>query len=470
MTVIRYCSTRGEAPELDFRAVTLAGLAPDGGLYVPTKWPSLSSAALERMKDRPYVEIAREILRPFVAPALSDNTLGRLLTQAYGTFADKAVVPLRQLDDRHYVLELFHGPTLAFKDIALQLLGLLFEYFLAQTNERMTVIGATSGDTGSAAIAALAGRKNIDVFILYPQKGPSDIQRKQMTCVAAPNVHALAVEGSFDDCQAIVKALFNDPALRARYRLAAVNSINWLRVLAQTVYYAMAGARLSPRPVSFVVPTGNFGNIYAAYAASKCGIPISKLAVASNSNDILARFFASGTMKAEGVRMTLSPSMDIQVSSNFERLLFDLCGRDAAALRGFMEDMKAKNEFSVSRMQLADARQLFTAASADDELTLQTIRDVYKEHGYILDPHSAVGVAAARKLAKELPEPVVMLATAHPAKFPETIQKAIGVTPPLPAAVAELISKPERTTLLPAKIEAVEKYMAAHVTAGQAAA
>jgi len=352
-------------------------------------------------------------------------------------------------------LELFHGPTLAFKDIALQLLGHMFEYFLAQSGKRMTVIGATSGDTGSAAIAALAGRKNIDVFILYPHKGPSDIQRKQMTCMDAPNVHAIAIEGSFDECQNIVKALFGDASLRAQYNFAAVNSINWMRILAQMVYYIAAAAHFAPHPVSFAVPTGNFGNVYAAYVAWKCGAPISKLAVASNRNDILTRFFTSGTMKAEKVQSTLSPSMDIQISSNFERLLFDLCGGNGAAVRGLVE----QGSFAVSKFQLAEARQIFTAARADDEQTLQTIRDVYKESGTILDPHSAVGVAAARQLAHELPEPVIMLGCAHPAKFPETIKRAIGVTPELPQAVAELLRKPERTVLLPAETKAVEGFI-----------
>ncbi len=457
---ILYRSTRGQAPELDFRGITLTGLASDGGLYVPKTWPEFSPADITAMKDKPYLEIAQQVLRPFVAPLIPDDALRGLLQKAYAGFDDAAVTPLKQLDDRHWVLELFHGPTLAFKDVALQLLGHVFEYFLDRSGERMTVVGATSGDTGSAAIAALANRKNIDVFILYPNKGPSDIQRKQMTRVDAPNVHAVAIEGSFDDCQAIVKALFNDPALRAKYKLAAVNSINGLRILAQMVYYFVAVARMGGvKPVSFVVPTGNFGNIYAAYAAMKCGLPISKLAAASNRNDILTRFFNSGCMKAEEVQSTLSPSMDIQISSNFERLLFDLCGNDGAAVRKLMQ----QGEFAVTPVQLATARQVFTAARADEDLTLKTIQDVYRESGYILDPHSAVGVAASRLLARELPDPVICLACAHPAKFPETIHRAIGVTPPLPAALAALLQKPERTSLLPANMQAVEKFMAERV-------
>jgi len=460
---ILYQSTRGKAPALDFRGVTLGGLAPDGGLYVPQSWPQFREAEITPLKHASYVEIAHKVLLPFVTPDLSSDTLKKLIEKSYGAFTDPAVVPLKQLDERHWVLELFHGPTLAFKDVALQLLGHVFEYFLAQDGKRVTVIGATSGDTGSAAIAALANRANIDVFILYPAKGPSDIQRKQMTCVEASNVHALAIEGSFDDCQAIVKALFNDATLRVKYNFAAINSINWLRILAQIVYYVMAAVRLGPRPVSFVVPTGNFGNVYAAYGAHKCGAQISKLGVASNKNDILTRFFATGRMKTSGVALTLSPSMDIQVSSNFERLLFELCGSDAAQLTKLMDELRAKGEFSVSPLQLAAARQLFTAASADDDLTLQTIRDVYKESGYILDPHSAVGVACTRKLARELPEPVVMCATAHPAKFPETIHKAIGILPALPEALAALMKKPERAVLLPSKTEAVAQFIAESV-------
>jgi threonine synthase len=461
---IFYQSTRGQAPELDLRGVTMAGLASDGGLYVPKSWPEYSTADIAAMKNKSYLAIAQQVLKPFMSPSVPNDVLAKLLQQTYSVFNDPAITPLKQLDDRHWVLELFHGPTLAFKDVALQFLGHVFEYFLNQSGERMTVVGATSGDTGSAAIAALAGRRKIDVFILYPNKGPSDIQRKQMTCVDDPNVHAVAIEGSFDDCQAIVKALFNDVKLRAQYSLAAVNSINWLRILAQMVYYFVAASKIAaPKPVSFVVPTGNFGNIYAAYAAMKCGLPISKLAVASNSNDILTRFFNSGQMRAEAVQSTLSPSMDIQISSNFERLLFDLCSKDATAVRKFMAQMQDQNAFSVAPVQLAEARQVFTAAHVDDVLTLKTIQDVYKESGYILDPHSAVGVAASRLLTRELPEPVISLACAHPAKFPEVIQRAIGVTPPLPPELATLLSKPERTSLLPANVAAVEKFMGERV-------
>jgi threonine synthase len=458
-----YQSTRGKAPELDLRASTMAGLANDGGLYVPTRWPTFSDNALRAMRGKPYAANAFQVLQPFVVGSIPDDVLKDLLHKAYASFDVPDVTPLKQLTDKLWILELFHGPTLAFKDVALQLLGQAFGYFLQQSGERITVIGATSGDTGSAAMAALAGRPNINVVILYPNKGPSDIQRKQMTCIQASNVHAVAIDGTFDDCQAIVKNLFNDPALRTRYNFSAINSINWFRLLAQMVYYFVAASAFAPKPVSFVVPTGNFGNVYAAYAANQCGVPIAKLAVASNRNDILTRFFSSGSMKAEGVQSSLSPSMDIQISSNFERLLFDLCGRNGAEVHRLMESQRTTGNFTVSPLQLGKARQIFTAAKVDDEHTLQTIKEIYDETGYILDPHSAVGVGAARQLTRELPQPVISLACAHPAKFPDTIQRAIGIKPELPPAIMELMAKPERTSLLPATVQAVTEFISKKV-------
>ena len=454
-----YHSTRGNAPELDLRGATMAGLASDGGLYLPKTWPQFSAADLAAMKNKPYIDVALAVLKPFTEGVIDAATLKQLLMVAYASFNDPAITPIKKLGDKLHVLELFHGPTLAFKDVALQLLGGVFEHFLKESGERITVIGATSGDTGSAAMAALANRKNINVFILYPQKGPSDIQRKQMTCIDAKNVHAVAVEGSFDDCQAIVKSLFNDAPVRAKYNLAAVNSINWLRILAQMVYYFVAASKFD-KPVSFVVPTGNFGNVFAAYAAMRCGLPVTKLAVASNRNDILTRFFESGRMKADGVQSSLSPSMDIQVSSNFERLLFDLCGQSGAEVQNLMETMRTTGAFSVTPQQLGQAKKIFTAARASDDQTIATIAEIHKQNGYILDPHSAVGVAVARQLSLELPEPVVCLACAHPAKFPETIQRSIGITPPLPEAVSTLLRKTERTVLLPADRNKIERFMA----------
>ena len=405
-------------------------------------------------------------MQPFTQGAIPDTALKELIRKAYASFTDPAVVPLRQLDDRLWILELFHGPTLAFKDVALQLLGHVFEYFLAGDNRKVTVIGATSGDTGPAAMAALAGRKNIEVFILFPLRGPSEIQRRQMTCLTDANVHAIAVEGSFDDCQALVKTLMGDAGLRAKYNFTAVNSINWTRLLAQMVYYVAAALPFAPKPVSFSVPTGNFGNIYAAYAAHKRGLPVSKLASASNANDVLTRFFSSGRMQAEAAQATLSPSMDIQVSSNFERLLFDLCGGDADEVRRLMGDLK-KGAFSVTPKQLATARQIFTAASVDDAETLETIRAVYKKYGYLLDPHGAVGVCAAQKLAGELPEPVICLATAHPAKFSEAVQRAIGEAPPMPESLKALLGQPERVTVLPADRAVIENFIAISASAAR---
>lgn len=463
-----YQSTRGTAPLLNFRDVTMAGLAGDGGLYVPQSWPHFSADDIAAMRGLSYQQIAFRVMRPFVVGALDDATLQSLIAKAYSPFDHAEITPLRQLDDDRWLLELFHGPTLAFKDVALQFLGHLFEHFLHESGERMLVLGATSGDTGSAAIAALADRHNIDCVILYPHERPSAIQRKQMTCVAASNIHTLAVKGSFDDCQRMVKAMFNDPAARARYHLAAVNSINWARILAQIVYYFVAAVRLSApdKAVSFVVPTGNFGNIYAAYAAQQCGLPISKLAVASNANDILPRFFQSGTMAVAPVAATLSPSMDIQISSNFERLLFELTKRDSVALSEQMAALQQQGEFRVTQHQLGEARQLFTAASASDAETLAAIKQALTKFNVILDPHTAVGLAAAEKLTKELPQPVILLGCAHPAKFPETIQGAINLTSPIPETLSQLLKRPERNVIIDAEIQCVSDYLSANIKAG----
>jgi threonine synthase len=450
-------STRGQAPETDICGVALNGLAPDGGLYLPKTWPRFSAEELSALRGSPYGEVAFRILQPFLREAVPDDDLREIIGKSYAAFDTPDVTPLRNLGEDN-ILELFHGPTLAFKDVALQFLGHMVEYFLRGSDKKTTIIGATSGDTGSAAIAALAGRQNIDVFILYPEKGPSEIQRKQMTCVDASNVHALAVDGTFDDCQKIVKALFAEQKLREAWNLTTVNSINLLRILAQIVYYFVAALKVEGKP-SFVVPTGNFGNVFAGYAAMKCGLPIEKLVVASNGNNILTRFFETGRMTPELVRGTLSPSMDIQISSNFERLLFDLCGQDAAQVRAKMTDLKDKGGFVLSPAQLAQARETFAAGYADDKETLATIADVYKTHQYIVDPHTAVGIGVAQTLAPRLHQPVVLLATAAPAKFPETIERALGFAPPLPEKTAALISKPERITRLPAHTRSVATFI-----------
>ena len=460
-----YCSTRGAAPDLDFRGVTMAGLASDGGLYVPCVWPDFSVAEIRAMRGQSYAEIACRVMRPFVEGVLDEATLRRLIEAAYAGFTDPAITPLRHLDADHYLLELFHGPTLAFKDVALQFLGQLFEHFLGETGEHLTVLGATSGDTGSAAIAAMAGRRGVATVILYPHHRPSEIQRRQMTCVTDPAVHVLAIDGSFDDCQQIVKALFNDPALRARHQLAAVNSLNWARILAQIVYYFVAAVQLGApdRPVSFVVPTGNFGNVYAGYAALRCGLPIAKLAVASNSNDILPRFFTSGRMQVGQVAATLSPSMDIQHASNFERLLFELCARDPTKVVTQQNQFTTQGCYDLKPVQLGAARQFFTAASLTDTETLETIRNSFAASRIILDPHTAVGVGVAEKLARELPTPVVMLACAHPAKFPEVIHRALNLNAPVPESVADLLHKAERMSILPADIQAVSGFLSSNI-------
>lgn len=458
-----YHSTRGSAPELDFRGVTMAGLASDGGLYVPKVWPRFTHDEIAAMRGASYQEVALRVMRPFVAGTLDDAALRGLIDKAYSTFSAPEITPLVPMPEPdRWLLELFHGPTLAFKDVALQFLGHLFEHFLAESGERMTVIGATSGDTGSAAIMATANRKNVETFILFPDKGPSDIQRKQMTCVDAPNVHAIAVRGSFDDCQSMVKTLFGDAELRAKHNLAAVNSINWARILAQIVYYFYAATRLGApdAAVNFVVPTGNFGNVYAAYAARRCGLPIAKLGVASNRNDILTRFFKSGVMEVGLVASTLSPSMDIQISSNFERLLFDLCHGDSGEVRARMTRLKNDGQFAVSSEQLAAACEIFVAARVDDEQTLETIRDVHAATGMILDPHTAVGVCGSRMVSKSLAGVVVTLACAHSAKFPEVIRRAIGIDVHVPDEVASLLRKPERMTVIAAEVGAVVDILA----------
>lgn len=463
-----YKSTRGRSAELDFKGVTLTGLADDGGLFVPCQWPHFSEADIVAMRGLSYQEIAFRVMKPFVQGALPEADLRHLIESAYKNFDHPEITPLTRFAEDAYLLDLFHGPTYAFKDVALQFLGQVFDYFLAQSGEKMTVLGATSGDTGSAAMEAVAGRQNIDAVILFPQGRPSEIQQRQMTCIEAPNVQAVAIEGTFDDCQSIVKALFNDAAFKKEHRLTAVNSINWARILAQIVYYFVAAVRLGAPDVapSFVVPTGNFGNIFAAYAAMRCGLPVSKLAVATNSNDILTRFFASGAMEPHGVAQTLSPSMDIQISSNFERLLFDLCQRDAAQLSAYMAALDSDKHFEVSKLQLGMARQYFTAAAVSNEETLQMIAEAYKGTNLVLDPHTAVGVKAAQKLRNELPKPVVMLACAHPAKFPLIIQRAINHNISLPEKLLQLLQKPERSLILPADIQAVKGFLSSRVTHG----
>ncbi len=455
---MRYLSTRGSAPILDFESVTLAGLASDGGLYVPDALPRIDVGSLAGLS---YVETAVRVCLPFVGDALSEAELRALLTEAYGSFDHDAVTPLVQLDQRHWLLELFHGPTLAFKDVALQVIGGLFERFLRGRGEHLTIIGATSGDTGSAAINALAGREHLDIFMLHPAGRVSDVQRRQMTTVMAPNVHNIAVEGNFDDAQRLVKAMFNDAAFAGRFRLSAVNSINWARLLFQIVYYFYAAVRLGApeRRISFAVPTGNFGDVFAGYLACRMGLPVGRLIVATNINDILARALTSGDYSVGTVEPTAAPSMDIQVSSNFERLLFDLHGRDGAACAAAMQGFEASKRLQLSDAQRAEAAQLFTAARIDADDMALTMRWAHERCGQLIDPHTAIGLAAAR--AHPGDEAVVTLATAHPAKFREAVERATGVRPAMPARVAGLFDREERFDTLPAELGAVEAYVAA---------
>ena len=463
-----YVSTRGQAPTLDFEAVTLAGLAMDGGLYVPEAWPSFSRAQIGALAGLSYVDTAVAVLTPFVGDALSTEDLRALCQTAYGRFAHAAVTPLVQLDERQWVLELFHGPTLAFKDVALQLLGLLFERFLSSRDTHLTVVGATSGDTGSAAIDALAGRAKVDLFMLHPKGRVSDVQRRQMTTVLAPNVHNIAVDGaSFDDTQAMVKAMFADKAFANRFTLSAVNSINWARLAAQIVYYFYAAVRLGApeRPVAFSVPTGNFGDVFAGYVAARMGLPVAKLIVATNVNDILHRALSEGDYSVGTVTPTAAPSMDIQVSSNFERLLFDLHGRDGGALAASMKGFEANRRFDLTSAMRAEASQLFASARIEPDAMDLAMRKACEGSGMVIDPHTAIGLAAAYQADLPRDVPVVTLATAHPAKFRDAVERATGLRPALPGRVGDLFDREERYETLPNDLAAIQAYIAEQATA-----
>ncbi len=454
--MVKYISTRGGGEPLSFEQVLLAGLAPDGGLYVPESWPSLD---IKSLKGKSYIDIAEAVMFPFVEGCIPHDDFRVILEETYSAdiFRGGMPAPLHHLRDNLYVMELFHGPTIAFKDVALQLLGRLFDYVLKKRGERVTIVGATSGDTGSAAIEGCRHSEMLDIFILFPDGRVSDVQRRQMTTVDAPHVHNIALEGTFDDCQSLVKAMFNDPAFRAAHNLSAVNSINWARIMAQIVYYAHAALQFDEL-VSFVVPTGNFGNIFAAYCAQKMGVPIKTLAIATNQNDILTRFFESGTMKIGGLNPTMSPSMDIQISSNFERYLFDTLGRDADVLKRLMAEFQQTGE-----MTLEFTSHDLKAFRTSEEQTLATIKAVHEEHNYILDPHTAVGMHAAQQLAAAESTLVLCLATAHPAKFPDAVQRAIGQRPDLPEHLSGLMSRTEHLTKLPNDLQAVQAFVRSHV-------
>lgn len=458
---MRYISTRGRAPALAFDDVLLAGLADDGGLYVPESWPHFSSGEVAAMAGLSYAQLAARVMTPFLGGRIAADDFAAMAEDAYRGFDHAATAPLVQLERDLWLMELFHGPTLAFKDYALQLVGRLFDHVLARRGQRVTIVGATSGDTGSAAIEACRGLDRVDIFILHPKGRVSEVQRRLMTSVAEANVHNIAVEGSFDDCQDLVKAMFADRRLREELKLSAVNSINWARVMAQIVYYFAAAVSLGAprRPVAFAVPTGNFGNVYSGYGARAMGLPITQLVVGSNRNDILTRFFDTGVQEIRAVEPSLSPSMDIQVSSNFERLLFDLLGRDGATVAEAMTRFRAEGRLSAGEAAWREARKLFDGYRLDDPSTIETMRAVHRTTGIVLDPHGAVGVAAARAKRRDAAVPMVALATAHPAKFPDAVEKAVGIRPALPPRLADLYEREERMTSLPNDLDALKAFV-----------
>ncbi|MES0880153.1 threonine synthase [Roseibium sp. SCP14] len=463
---MKYSSTRGEAPVLEFSDVLLQGLARDGGLYLPETWPQFDADTIASFAGKSYQDIAFEIIRPFIGEAIPEDDLKAMIDEAYAGFRHPAVTPLVQTGANTFILELFHGPTLAFKDVAMQLLGRMMDYVLTKRGLRATIVGATSGDTGGAAIEAFRGRERTDIFILFPDGRVSNVQRRQMTTPADSNVHALALTGNFDDCQAIVKGMFNHFAFRDRVALSGVNSINWARILAQIVYYFTCGVALGAphRKISFTVPTGNFGDIFAGYAAMKMGLPVEKLVVATNVNDILARTLETGRYEKRGVTPTISPSMDIQVSSNFERLLAEVCGRDGEAVRRMMNQLSQSGSFTIEEGPLNEMRAHFGAGRCNEEETAATIDEVWKATGYLLDPHTAIGVHVAKDHDDGV-APMVVLGTAHPAKFPDAVEKASGVRPDLPDNLKEMMTAEERQQVLAAEQDVVERYIEDHARA-----
>ncbi len=466
--MVQYISTRGPGDPQSFQHVLMSGMAPDGGLYIPETWPQVDPSMLVTLAGRPYAEIVWQMLHAFAGDDLTPAELQAVTRDAYalGNFDHAAAAPLVQIGPDLWLLELFHGPTLSFKDYALQVVGRMFDRMLQRSGQRMTVVGATSGDTGSAAIEACRGSRHIDIFILHPKGRTSEVQRRQMTGVGAPNVFNIALDGTFDDCQAIVKALFADQALREKYNLSAVNSINWARIVGQMAYYIAASVALGApdRPVSFTVPTGNFGNVYAAWAARRMGLPLGQLTIASNRNDILTRFFDNGVMKVEKVTPSLSPSMDIQVSSNFERYLCELLGRDHAAVRRLMENFAARGSFTLPPDLHSMAQRDFRSHRCSDEETLETMRACHAETGVLIDPHTAVGLHAAKAL-KTGSGPSVVLACAHPAKFPDAVKKATGLAPPVPPRLAAVMTKAEHMIVLPNDVERVKSFVRANAKA-----
>lgn len=457
---IRYISTRGGCPDKSFTDVLLDGMAPDGGLYVPDKWPHID---MDDLTGLSYTDIAFRVMKPFIGDDIPEQDLREMIIEVYeNEFRHASIAPLVQMGTNAWILELFHGPTLAFKDYPLQMVGRLFDYVLESKKTRVTIVGATSGDTGSAAIEAVRECKNVNIFILHPSGRTSEVQRRQMTSISSPNVYNIAVEGNFDDCQNAVKAMFADNAFRDGVNLSAVNSINFARIMAQIVYYFAAAAALGAnkkRPISFAVPTGNFGNVYAAYCAKQMGLPVGKLVIGSNRNDILTRFFESGEMSKREVEPSLSPSMDIQISSNFERFLFDVLGRKPEEVCAKMDAFRQGGSFSLDAAQMKKAREHFAAFSCSDEQTLTIMKQVYQETGYVVDPHTAVGVMAGWAEDRKPDMPLVVLACAHAAKFPDAVEKAIGIRPALPSHLSDLYDRKEYYVTMPNELGKLQEYI-----------
>jgi len=463
---VKYVSTRGSAPSLGFSDALLAGLARDGGLYVPSEWPTMKKKEIRALRGKTYQEVAFEVLYRFTGGEIPEKDFRSMIDEAYATFRHPAVAPLVQTGPNSFILELFHGTTLAFKDVAMQLLARLMDYTLAERGQRATIVGATSGDTGGAAIDAFAGRDRTDIFILFPHGKVSPVQQRQMTSSTASNVHALAINGNFDDCQNLVKDMFNDTKFRDSVKLSGVNSINWARIMAQVVYYFTAAISLGApdRKVSFTVPTGNFGDIFAGYVAKQMGLPIDKLVIATNDNDILARTLKTGRYEMRGVQATTSPSMDIQISSNFERLLFEAYDREPNEIKRSMDGLKQSGAFQISEAAMKTIKRDFRAGRATEKQVAATIRDTLSETGYLLDPHTATAVHVAKKYEKTN-SPMVVLSTAHPAKFPDAVKSACAIDPALPVWLADLMNREERFDVLEAELDAVETFIGKHARA-----
>ncbi|MCP5001812.1 MAG: threonine synthase [Hyphomicrobiales bacterium] len=463
---LQYISTRGEAPKLGFSDALLTGLARDGGLYVPEEWPQLTKRDIRKLRGKSYQDIAFEVLFPFVDGDISADDFRTMIDAAYATFRHPAVVPLVQTGENSFIMELFHGPTLAFKDVAMQLLARLMDHVLKQRGERATIVGATSGDTGGAAIDAFAGRDNTDIFIFFPHQRVSPVQQRQMTTSGAANVRAVAVEGNFDDCQNLVKAMFNDIAFRDGVRLSGVNSINWARIMAQIVYYFTCAISLGApdRKVSFTVPTGNFGDIFAGYCAKRMGLPIANLVVATNDNDILARTLRTGHYEMRDVVATTSPSMDIQISSNFERLLFDAFDRDSSKVRQCMAGLSQSGAFTIAPDALKAIKKEFSAGKATQKQAAAAINDMLVQANYLLDPHTATGIYVSRRFEKPR-APMVTLATAHPAKFPNAVKSASGIDPALPSWLSDLMDREETFEILQPDLDTIEAFIARNARA-----